>query len=144
MINGLFDGGGLPVLERLVQFTEARHSVLADNIANLSTPYYKPRDLDPRAFQANLRQALDRRRSSVRPMNGPLHLNDTRQLRFQHDGIRATPAELGDNVLFHDENNRDVERLMQRLAENTMAHNMAIEMMRNQLNLLGIAIRERV
>ena len=40
MIKGMFDSGALPALERLAQFTEARHRVLTNNIANLSNPYY--------------------------------------------------------------------------------------------------------
>ena len=32
-------------------FTEARHSVLAGNVANLDTPGYKTRDLSVETFQ---------------------------------------------------------------------------------------------
>ncbi len=38
MIQGMFDGGALPVLSRVIQFTAARHRVLTHDIANLSTP----------------------------------------------------------------------------------------------------------
>ena len=41
----------MPVLEQVVNFTEARHGVLAGNIANLDTPGYKTRDLSPALFQ---------------------------------------------------------------------------------------------
>jgi flagellar basal-body rod protein FlgB len=144
MIQGLFETGGMPALERLVQFTEARHQLLTHNIANLSTPYFKPTDVDPRSFQQTLGEALDRRRAGARPFGGPLELNDTRDMSFRPGRIdfRAEPSR--DNILFHDQNDRDVERLMQRLAENTMAHNAAVEMMRNHFALLEIAIRERV
>ena len=60
MITRLTDSGAMPTLERLLQFTSARHQVLADNIANLSTPYYKPRDLSVESFQAALRQVFHR------------------------------------------------------------------------------------
>ena len=144
MIAGIFDSGAMPVLERLVQFTSRRQAVLADNIANLSTPYFRPRDLDPRSFQAALREAVDRRRATATPTSGPLPLRDTDQLRFGSDRIETRPAPLNENILFHDRNNRDLERIMQDLAENTMAHNTAIEMLRNKFNLMETAIRERV
>jgi flagellar basal body rod protein FlgB len=49
-----------------------------------------------------------------------------------------------EGILFHDENNRDLERTMQHLAENTLAHNTAIELIRNQFQMLQVAIRERI
>ena len=83
MISGLFDHGAMPVLERVVQFTQERHRVLTDNIANLSTPYFKPRDLDPGSFQGALREAIDQRRQSTTPMSGFLDLSDTDQVGFR-------------------------------------------------------------
>jgi len=144
MIQGMFDYGATPVLERLVQFTAARHEVLADNVANLSTPYFKPRDLDPASFQETLARAVDRRRSRPHPLAGPLELRDTRQLGFSGDTLTTRPTPRHENILFHDRNNRDLERLMQDVAENTMIHNGGIEMLRNKYNMLRTAIRERV
>ena len=59
----LFDSSTVPVLQRVVEFTEARHGVLAGNIANLDTPGYKTRDLSPELFTAKLKQAIDRHSS---------------------------------------------------------------------------------
>jgi len=144
MIAGMFDDGALPVLERMVQFTERRHRLLTDNIANLSTPFFKPVDLDTDSFQRQLGQAIDDRRRSATPVAGPLRLRDSGQVRFQPDGLDVRPQATNDNVLFHDQNNRSLERTMQHLAENTMAHNMAIEMLRSRYGMLQLAIRERV
>ncbi|MEX2213093.1 MAG: hypothetical protein WD768_03130 [Phycisphaeraceae bacterium] len=143
MIQGMFDSGALPALERLAQFTESRHRVLTNNIANLSNPYFKARDLDVKSFQAALTQAIEDRRGGGGRTNGPLHVRDTAQLFFRTDGITAHADEIHENVLFHDQNNIDLERNMQRLAENTMTHNAAIELIRNQFSLIQMAIRER-
>jgi flagellar basal-body rod protein FlgB len=144
MIRGLLDSGALPTLERLVQFTGQRHRVLTQNIANLDTPYFQPRDLDPKAFQASLRDAIDRRRSRPNPTAGPLNMRDTRQLSFKKDHMEAQPAFSNQNIMFHDRNNRDLERIMQSLAENTLAHSAGIEMLRNQFSMLEMAIRGRL
>lgn len=144
MIQGMFDYGALPSLERLVQFTGQRHRVLTDNIANLSTPYYKPRDLDPKQFQQELARAIDDRRDNVNPVSGPLDLRDTRQLKFQSDSIQVKAQQINENILFHDQNNRDVDRLMQRLAENTLAHKTGIDLVRNEFGLLRTAISGRL
>lgn len=143
MIAGLFDNGALPVLERLLQFTSHRHSMLTDNIANLSTPYFKSKDLSPRSFQNALGEAIDERRRRPNPTNGPLPLDNTGQIEFRRDGLVVRGEAMNDGILFHDENNRDLERIMQRLAENTMAHTGSIEMIRNQFDMLRTAIRER-
>ena len=144
MIKGMLDGGAMPVLERFTQFTAQRHKVLAHNIANFSTPYFKPRDLNVKNFQAALGDAVDKRRRQMNPTGGALRARSTQQIDFHEDGMSAYPDKVHDNVLFHDQNNRDIERTMQRLAENTLSHNMAIELLRNQFDLLKTAIRERM
>jgi flagellar basal-body rod protein FlgB len=141
MIDSLFNCGSLPVLERVVQFTNARHQVLANNIANLSTPGFQPTELSPAGFQAALQQALDERRQSADPASAPLKMADTAQLSFGPGGIAAQPAPAHEGILFHDGNNRDLERLMQHLAENTLTHNVAIDLMRNEFATLRTAIR---
>lgn len=144
MIQGVVNSGAIPVLERMLQFTSARHTVLTGSIANFSTPLYLPDDLDPAEFQATLRQALDERRRRPNPTEGPLNMQDTRELRFEKDRITTRPQHADWNILFHDRNNRDVERTMQALVENTMAHNASVEMLRNEFEMLRLAIRERV
>lgn len=144
MIDRVMNSGAMPALERMLQFTAQRHGVLADNIANLSTPYFKARDLSPENFQKALGEAIDRRRQQPNPVAGELELRDTRQLKFGRDRMDVKARDLNENILFHDENNRDLDRTMQRLAENTLAHNTAIELMRSELALLETAIRERL
>jgi len=144
MIQGLFDNGSMPVVERMVQFTEARHRLLTHNVANLSTPYFKPADVSPREFQATLREAVERRRERDQPVPGPLRMRPTRRIEPTADGLKLNPEPANDNVLFHDQNNRDVNRLMAQLAENAMTHNASVELLRNQFAILETAIRERV
>ena len=144
MIQGMFNSGSLPVLERLLQFTEQRQAALAHANANLSTPGVRPADLSVADFQAALRQAIDQRRASAAGVSGPLALRDTAQLHFRPDRLDAIAEPTNDNVLFHDDNNRDVERLMQHLAENALMHRTGIELMRSEFSRLQTAIRGRV
>ncbi len=141
MIDGLFNGGAMPVLERVLQFTEARQRVLATSVANLSTPFFKPLDLSTQSFQAALRQAINERRESADPQSGPLEMQDTTQLHFTPDGLVATPADSNEGILFHDQNNRDLERLMQHQAENVLANQVTVEFLRSEMNVLQMAIR---
>ncbi|MEM0914165.1 MAG: hypothetical protein AAGK09_06085 [Planctomycetota bacterium] len=144
MIAGLLDSGAMPTLERVVQFTGARQNRLVADIANLSTPYFKPTDLDVDGFQAALGDAVDRRRRQPNPMRGRLDVRDTRDVAFEPDRMTVKPEAMNSNILFHDRNNRDLERIMQRLAENTMTHNAAVDLLKNQFDMLKLAIRERI
>lgn len=45
-------------LEQTLSFTERRHELLASNIANLSTPDYRSRDLNVSEFQASLARSI--------------------------------------------------------------------------------------
>lgn len=144
MIKGMFSYGSMPVLERMVEFTGARQGMIAHNIANLSTPYYKPIDLDPRKFQEQLRDAIGRRSRKPNSMRRPLELNNSDQVRVGRSGMQFRPEQTNENILFHDHNNRDVERTMQDLVENTLAHRTSVELLKSEFDLLRTAIRERV
>jgi flagellar basal-body rod protein FlgB len=145
MISKMFTNGSMQSVERLIQFTGARHKVLANNIANFETPFYRARDLDPGQFQAGLRDAIqDRRRSGASPIDGKLKMRDTRQARFLDDSTNFTPDFDDSGIMFHDRTNADVERTMQHLAENTMAHNAGLQILKNEFDMLKMAIRGRV
>ena len=139
MIQSVLQSGTLEVMERVIQFTEQRHRRLTHNIANLSTPNFRPRDLPVKDFQASLARAIEARRSGGQA--GPLELRDHGGLRFRSGRIEAEAAADGRNVLFHDGNDRSLEHEMKNLAENTMAHNMAVQMIRSEFDLLESAIR---
>jgi flagellar basal-body rod protein FlgB len=142
MISGVTDTGSMPALERTMQFTGARHRLILHNIANLDTPNYRPKDVDPAGFQAALGEAIDRKQGEGR-VNGRLRLDDTREIEF---GPRTTlrPDTSSGNVLFHDKNDRDVERVMQGLAENALMFRMASDLYRSRSALLHVAISQRV
>lgn len=144
MIAGLFDHGAMPVLERVSQYTEARQKVLAHNVANLSTPYFKPTDLDPKGFQHELGRAIDRRRRTATPTAGRLDIRDTRAVRFHDDRMELRPRAMNQNILFHDQNNRDLERQMQSLAENTLTFQVTNDFLRSRYGMLELAIRGRL
>jgi flagellar basal-body rod protein FlgB len=75
---------------------------------------------------------------------GELKIQDTDHVRFGPVGIEPRPGAARDNLLFHDRNDRNLEVLMQHLAENTMTHNYSMTMMRNQFDMMRTAISERI
>ena len=144
MIDGVTNSGSLPVLERLMQFTGQRHRIISNNIANLSTPGFRPADVSVTDFQLQLGKAIDARRSDFGEAGGPLHMRSTREIDFHAGTMELKPQPVGDNLLFHDGNDRDVERTMQDLVENFMAYRAATQLLKNRFESLAVAIRERM
>jgi len=144
MIDGLTNSGSMPVLERMMQFTAQRQNIITHNIANLSTPDFRPVDVSVPEFQKQLGEAIDRRREPGARSSGNLMLEGTDEVAVDGDGLLLQPQPTGNNILFHDGNDRDVERTMQKLVENFLAFRTAAQLYKGQLDLINTALRERL
>ena len=144
MIDGVTNSDAIPVLERLMQFAGRRHRLITNNIANLSTPDFRPTDLSVERFQETLGEAIDQRRASVGNTGGDLGPATVRPstLGALNDAFQPSPE--GDNILFHDRNDRNLESIMQDLVENYSVFRMAAEFTRSRFDLINSAIRERI
>jgi flagellar basal-body rod protein FlgB len=142
-LTDLTERGNIPVLEKVMAFAEARQNVLAENIANLETPGYRPQQLSPEDFQAELRRALEERGGDSRKR---LMLRDTGSFHQNEQGhLVVTPGrQPADNVLFHDRTNASVEKLMTDVADNLMVYNLAARMLQGSFDGLKTAIRGQV
>jgi len=142
-LAGILNGGRLAVAQQVAQFAEARHGILADNIANIDTPYYKVRDLPVAEFQGMLGKAI----REARDAGGPLRLESSANIEVSRrgDSLEFKPVEREEaNLLFHDGNNRSIEQEMSELAKNALMHRTAIEILRGQFNALETAIRGKL
>jgi flagellar basal-body rod protein FlgB len=111
-IIGLANSGAAPALENMMRFAAQRQKLLMHNIANLSTPDFQQADVSIADFQANLKQAIEERRG--KGGQGPLELERTGEVTPRADGsFRLVPKSASGGVLFHDRNNRSLEKLMQ-------------------------------
>jgi flagellar basal-body rod protein FlgB len=144
VISGVTNGGAIPVLERMVQFSGQRQRLLANNIANLSTPDFRPVDVSVADFQQNLGEAIDARRAAHGNTGGELPLASTREVKVHAGGMALEAQPIGENILFHDGNDRDLDRTMQGLVENFMAFRTAAQFMRKQFETLHTAIAGRI
>lgn len=146
LIDHVTDAGALPSLAATIQFAAGRQSLIAGNIANLSTPGYRHRDVSPAEFRRVLGEAIEARRASGRS-DGALTISGSRRIAAGADGSIGLRPETGQSrpgVLAQDHNNRDLERLMQDLTENLGAYRVATELMRAVGGTLRVAISERV
>jgi flagellar basal-body rod protein FlgB len=142
MIDGITNADALPVLEQLMRFAGERHRLITHNIANLSTPDFRPVDLSVDAFQETLQEAVDERRERAGSVGGELRMGDDGGANGTASALQARPA--GYNLLFHDGNDRDLERTMQDLVENFMVFRTAAQFLRSRFDLINTAIRERL
>ncbi len=139
-IERLTNSRTLHALELTAAFAEQRHHVLAENIANIDTPDYQTRRLDPEAFQAALRQALREAESDRRDR---LELRDNAQVSTTADGKLVTRPALrpAENVLFHDGRNASLERLMADVQSNALDYQLATRLLGKRFEGLLAAIR---
>jgi flagellar basal-body rod protein FlgB len=150
MIGELTGGGAMPALELTMRFAGARHRLIAHNIANISTPDFRPTDVSVTDFQRVLGEAIDRRRAGdgragAGSAAGDLMWKETRELRRgTSGGLELRPATPSSGVLYHDRNNRDTERLMQDLVENATVFRVASDLLKSRYQMLNTAIGERV
>jgi len=136
MLSGLFDSTSIPVLGEVLNFAQARHGVLAGNIANVNTPGYRTRDLSEAAFHERLKVAIDEARRG-QPHSPGLVGSEA------GDPIRNVRASL-ENLLYHDDTNIDLEKQVAEISKNQLLHNFALTVMTDQFSLLESAISERV
>jgi flagellar basal-body rod protein FlgB len=147
MLSSLFRSSTIPVLEQVVGFTEARHGVLAGNIANLDTPGYKTRDLSPALFQERLKEAIEARHEPPTPAYDSFGLSSTykssRRAERELKAFRKVEDTMK-SILRHDEADVSMEQQINEIVKNQQQHNLAINIMSAQFRLLRAAITERV
>ncbi|TWT93085.1 flagellar basal body rod protein FlgB [Neorhodopirellula pilleata] len=158
-------------LEQTLSFTERRHELLASNIANLSTPDYRSRDLNVSEFQASLAKSIqDSKQSATSQMPtmpgfppelavqfglaGPAGMSpgSIEDPRLQPVGPTAAetrddrwsgPRAATEAIVYHDNSDVSLEEQVNRISKNKHLHNLAISTLRNQFELLRAAITER-
>ncbi len=137
MYQQILNSTTIPVLEQVIDFAQARHNVLAGNIANLDTPGYRVRDLSTEDFQSRLREA-------IRARHQPPAAKSPGEPGFGEEPNIANVARDSQTILRHDETNVDIEHQVTEMAKNQMQHNLALTIMTAQFRLLNVAISERV
>jgi flagellar basal-body rod protein FlgB len=130
LIDRITRDGTPAILEKVLDFTEKRQELLADDVANADTPNFIQKDMSPAAFQSALRQRI-------------ADVNENRSASLDLSNL-PTEATDSDGLLFHDGNNRSMEQLMSEQAKNALLHNVAVELLRQQYATLELALKDRI
>lgn len=107
-------------LEDIIRYTLARHRVLAGNLANADTPYYRAKDI---RFDAFLNEETLRLRAT-----NPLHI---RQIEAEAD-IEITEREDG---MWLDKNNVEEDEEMAKMTENALLYQATLRLMNQRFQL---------
>ena len=133
----MLNASTIPLLEQVISFSEARHSVLAGNIANLDTPNYRSRDLSVETFQKRLRELIEaQEKSPTYRSPGKIVDEPNAAMKRVRDSMKT--------ILFHDESDVGIEQQVLELSKNKFMHTLAISIMSSQFRLIESAISERV
>ena len=133
----MFDSTTIPALQEVIGFAQARHTLLAGNVANAGTPGYQTRDLSLDTFQERLREAIDTQRNENEPISPGL-------IGDRNDHPMHEVRESLKHITFHDGSDVSMEHQVTELAKNQFMHNLAVSIMSSQFRMLQTAITERV
>ena len=137
MLNQIFQSSTIPVLQEVIGFAQARHGVLAGNVANWDTPGYRVRDLSVEDFQKRLKEAIEARSTSREAHSPGL-------VRQDPDEAMRQVRESFKHILYHDGSNVSMEHQVTEIAKNQQLHNVAIALLSSQFRVLQAAISERI
>jgi len=132
MLTRLFDGA-VAELTRGLSYASARHRLLAEDIANAETPGYQPRDV---VFDDVLRASAAPPAGGLMPADMPERGPGGARLRLVGLSDGSPRPEGSPRV--------DTDRLMARLAENTLVQHTLVQVLANRFTALKQAISGRV
>jgi flagellar basal-body rod protein FlgB len=130
-LERLMNSTNAPLVERVLHFADARHNLIAQNMANIDTPGYRQKDLREAQFFSLLRDRVAQR------ADGPPGATNFTDIDAELDHPTR-------GILFHDQNNRSMEQLASDQAKNGLLYTMAIEILRKQFSAMEMALKERV
>jgi flagellar basal body rod protein FlgB len=117
------------LLTKIIEFTQTRQKILTQNMNNIQSQGFIPKDLNVDEFSELLKDAVN---EHIR--NQRLLLRDTENIKFGEEGrveIRAIPDKYAKEML---ENNPDeyIELQINKLLENSLNQRVAAELLRQK------------
>lgn len=125
-------------LEGALHAASLRQQVLANNIANVDTPYFKRSDV---TFEKLLSQAIGP--GSGKSLTG--RLTDTRHIPIGASALPVKPRIVteGKTAINNNRNNVDIDKEMALVAENQMRYNLYVQQLNHEIKMMRIGIEGR-
>jgi flagellar basal-body rod protein FlgB len=126
-----FEDGNMRMMERFLDTSVQRQSLLSSNLANVDTPGYRTVDVD---FQDELKDAASRGASLV--------LTSSNHMIAGNSPNHAAPEEIEGLTFRNDLNNVNVDREMAQLSINALKFSMIAQLLAGKFRTLKAAILE--
>jgi flagellar basal-body rod protein FlgB len=120
---------------RLGYLTE-REKIIAENVANADTPHYRPNDLKPFSFEAQVKAATSS--AGVQAMTQPGHMQAPNARRNLSG---AKPTHTADSETTLDGNGVVLEEEMMKMTDARMNYDAAITFYQRSMGMIRTAIR---
>ena len=132
--NLVIDRSGIPLLKRFLDLSSIRHKLIAGNIANVSTPGYKSRDID---FLGELRKFVGDKEHLMGMVTDPAHIPIGKS--------RTSPPEIKINNSKETNgiNNVDMDDEIANLAQNQIYYSVGARLLAKKFQALKTAIKSK-
>lgn len=119
-------------LEKAINISQKRNSLITSNISNLDTPGYKPKDIN---FENELARALETNHKTSLARTDPRHIS----MQLNGDQMIDSYEEQGE---WNGYNWANIDSEMTKLTENNLVYRTAVEALLRKMNLLKEVIKE--
>lgn len=132
--NSVLSKSGIPLLKRFLNLSSLRHKLIAGNIANVSTPDYRSKDID---FHGELKKAVNNNGHIAGKQTHPSHLPIG---KTQHDEpeIAVNKSRATNGI-----NNVDIDHEVANLAQNQIYFSVGARLLAKKFDGLRQAIRSK-
>ena len=136
------DIANIPIFAMLrsrMGYLSERQRVIAENVANASTPGYAPRELKPFDFQAQVQQASMATAASQLQVTEPGHMQSKSAKGGSAASVKSVKTKDSETTL--DGNSVVLEEEMMKLTEARMDYDAAVGFYQKSLDILKMAAR---
>ncbi len=132
----VLSGAAFQRLESAIDAASMRQKVLANNIANVDTPYFKRSDV---AFEEILSQVIGKQTTGVfeGKMTNPRHI----PINTSYPSPSPQVVTEESTAINNNRNNVDIDKEMSLLAENQLRYNLLIQQVSHDVKMMRIGIQ---
>ncbi len=131
-------GKKMQMMEMALNANSLRRDVIADNIANADTPFFKRSEV---TFESQLQRAIE----SEKEPEFPTLLTDEKHIDFNekidYRGVKPRIAVEFDSISKNDKNNVDIDKEMTDATKNALQYNALMESYSRNVKILDYVMR---
>ena len=127
-----FEDDTLKMMQKHLDLSTQRQSLIASNISNIDTPGYKTVDLD---FQKELKAAMEAQNARIE-VTHPLHIAPSKE-------AVGTPIQVENLPMRNDLNNVSIDREMAVIASNHLMFSFVVDRIAGKFRTLKSVIEEK-